>query len=349
MVKAGLTEAEIRTKHSEEVQELRRQLKKQEHVLESYKQSHGGLTVLMAEMRKAIEIYTPPRVEFRELKNKTTVENPCSAVFHITDVHFGAVQNPSEIEGFGEYSPEISARRCMQYIDRAIRWVKLHRVNYKIPKAVVLVTGDLISGDIHLELMVTNAFPVPMQVVGAAKLLADQISELSKHFENVEVHFIAEDNHARLTKKPQAKEAGINSFNYLVGEFAKQTLAHHKNVDFQIYTQYEKVIKVENRRYLCAHGHNIQGWMGIPFYGIERKVARESYKRMNASDDLKFHKFVIGHWHEPFKGVKIYVGGSVQGTDAYDHKAGRHADPSQSAWLVHPKHGEFDPNEFWLD
>jgi hypothetical protein len=43
-----------------------------------------------------------------------------------------------------------------------------------------------------------------------------------------------------------------------------------------------------------------------------------------------------------------YCGASLQGTDAYDHQAGRYANPGQSAWLVHPKHGEFNRINFNL-
>ena len=41
-------------------------------------------------------------------------------------------------------------------------------------------------------------------------------------------------------------------------------------------------------------------------------------------------------------------GASLQVTDAYDHQAGRYANPGQSAWLVHPKHGEFNRINFNL-
>ena len=50
----------------------------------------------------------------------------------------------------------------------------------------------------------------------------------------------------------------------------------------------------------------------------------------------------MGHWHAPLEHPHYWIGGSVSGTDAYDHKNGRHADPQQVSWFVHPKWGEFD-------
>jgi hypothetical protein len=227
--------------------------------------------------------------------------------------------------------------------------VELHRKNYHLDELRILVLGDLIIGGIHEELKVTNAFPEPVQCTKAGELLARQVSIMAQHFPKVIVEFIVEDNHARLTKKPQAKEAGINSFNYIVGFIAKEMLRVHKNVQFNIYPQYEAVVNVCGRRYLLCHGHGVSGWMGFPYYGIERRVGREAMKRMNGPDVRKFHRVILGHWHAPMSHPWFWISGSVQGTDAYDHKNGRHAEPSQAAWMVHPKHGEFDRTDFTLN
>jgi hypothetical protein len=290
---------------------------------------------------------TPRPVVYRH-QESAKVSSPCPVCLLICDTHYGAVQNKSEVEGFGEYSPEICENRSMSFIGKVLEWVKLHRASYLVDTAYVLVAGDLISGDIHQELQVTNAFPVPVQTVGAARLIAAQISELSRHFKKIVVHFVTEDNHGRLTKKPQAKEAGINSFNYLVGEIAKTMLSKHSNIEFNIYPQYEAVVNVSGRRYLLMHGHGVMGWLGFPYYGVERKIAKEAVKRMNGPDVTRFHKVIMGHWHSPLAHPLYWIGGSVQGTDAYDHKSGRHADPSQAAWFVHPRYGEFDRTDFLL-
>jgi hypothetical protein len=330
----GISEAEIRSTHSEDVKELKRKLLAKDKQLNEYRASHGSITTLFDAIKDAIPIYKQGRVHYTPSPTKNT---SCGMCLLISDTHYGAIQVASEVEGFGEFSPEICEERSMRFIHEVIRWTDLNRKSYKIDTAHVLVAGDLISGDIHLELQVTNAFPVTQQVVGSANLLARQISELSRNFKDVKVHFIVEDNHARLTKKPQAKEAGINSFNYLVGEMAKIMLSSHKNVDFNVYPQYEAIVNVEGRNYLLCHGHNIQGWMGIPYYSIERKTAKEAIKRMN-TPNKRFDKMILGHYHHPVSHPNYWINGSVSGTDAYDHKNGRYATPSQSSWLVNSKY-----------
>ena len=214
---------------------------------------------------------------------------------------------------------------------------------------MILDLGDSIGGDIHDELRVTNEFPAPVQSCRAGLLLSQQIAMLAPHFSKVRVEFVTEDNHARLTKKPQAKEAGQNTYNYVVGFIAQQAASLIPNVEFNLYPQYETVVDVRGRRYLISHGHAVRGWAGFPWYGVERKVGREALKRMNAPDIRKFNRVVGGHWHTPLATPWYWFSGSVSGTDAYDHKEGRHSPPSQAAWIVHPKYGEFDRTDFDLN
>jgi hypothetical protein len=96
--------------------------------------------------------------------------------------------------------------------------------------------------------------------------------------------------------------------------------------------------------------------MGIPWYSIERKVGKESQARMQIimrdierAKDVGFHRYIFGHFHTPFDSELYACCGSVSGTDAYDHKNGRYSRPSQVAWMVHQKNGEFNRTNFKLD
>ena len=132
-------------------------------------------------------------------------------------------------------------------------------------------------------------------------------------------------------------------------------LEKHDNVIFNIHAMNEKVISVSTMNYLITHMHGVRSWMGIPWYGIERRTAREATARQSIiMDDIKrakeigFNKVIHGHFHTPFDTMLFSCGGSVSGTDAYDHQCGRYAEPSQSAWMVHPRHGEFNRVNFRL-
>ena len=344
---------DFRDEQSELVQELRGQITEKDQVLGDYKKAHGKLQDFFGKLSMAIKPVLPLDSVYE--KGSGAVGSPCVAVMRISDGHMGSVQMPDEIEGFGEFNPELCRSRQIDYAQRYCKWVDVHRTGYQIDEVAVIVTGDLISGDIHEELRVTNAFPTPVQCVRAAEVLVEQIRIVASDFAKVTVHFLVEDNHARLTKKPQAKEAGYNSLNYVVGKLAEMYLSQIANVEFNIYPQFEKVVHVLNRQYLISHGHGIRGWMGVPWYGIERHVGKEAQSRLQIimndvtrAKDVGFHKYIFGHLHTYFETEMYSCCPSVSGTDAYDHKNGRHGDPGQSGWLVHPKYAEFNWINFKL-
>jgi hypothetical protein len=352
---APISESEIRKLTDPVERDWQDRHRALEHEFAAYRKERGSLLALFEELREAVRPIDPLPAEYTKPRQRSRVKSACAVVMRTSDGHHGAVQEPSEIEGMGAFSPEIGRARQLGFARAVVEWVELHRNAYTIPTLHHIVTGDLISGDIHEELRVTNAWPAPVQAIRAGELLAEQVAVVAPHFERIIVEFVVEDNHARLTRRPQAKEAGLNSYNYIVGAHAKALLATHKNVTFNLYPMYETVVSVLSRRYLICHGHGIMGWAGVPWYGIERKVGREAQARLRVimeeqsrASTLGFHRYLFGHLHTPIC-TPLYMGcGSVSGTDAYDHKQGRYAVPSQSSFLVHPRHGEFDCTDWDL-
>ncbi len=343
--KLGKSEAELKLLVNEEVNNLKKVIKDKDDVLENYKKEHGVLESFFRDVKEHISPIVPETMLYKP--KKTKVESPCSVVMQISDTHMGEIQVASEIENFNEFNPEICRSRCLDFSKKVIDWTYVHRSGYNIDECVVLVLGDLVAGTIHDELLNTSAYPAPVQAVESGILLSDQIALLAPHFPKVKVQFIIEDNHSRMVRKPQSKEAGLNSLNYVVGFIAKERLTKFSNIEFNLYPQLEAVVEVKGRRYLITHGHCIKSVMGIPHYGLERKVGKEAVKRMNAPDVNKFHRIILGHFHTPMTTQYYWVGGSVSGTTSYDHGAGRHADPSQSSWLVN-HHGEFNRVDWTL-
>ena len=298
------TVAQFEAEQSDLVKGLEAQLEEKDRIIKDIRKESGNLEVLFNSLLANVSAIKPKAVQYTP--HVDTTRSKVEAVMQITDGHMGAVQEADEIEGFNEFNPSICRDRQLDYADRFAKYVDKQRRNYVIDHCHVLVTGDLISGDIHHELQVTNAFPVTVQVVEAAKVLSEQIALLAQDFGIVTVHFIGADNHGRLTKKPQSKQEGYNNFNYLVGKLAEAYLTDHSNVDFNIYPVYEKVITVGNRNYLVSHGHGMKAWMGIPYYAADRKAGKEAQARMQLIMDQKmkameagFHKMVVGHFHVP--------------------------------------------------
>ena len=315
--------------------------------VEELKLELGENEAFFDDVRRELEVISPLSPSVIKPPKESKVSAPMSAVLVLSDWHIGEYIEPDEIEDFNAFSWEIAQKRVYYLAKQFVNWVSVERVTAQIDEAVILVNGDLISGDIHQELQVTNEFPTPVQCVRAGLLLAKCVAEIAPHFKTVRVECTTADNHSRLTKKPQYKQAGLNSYGYMVAWMATERLGSHKNVEFNISAKITTPIEIQGRRYLSSHGNTIRGWAGFPWYGADRKVAREA-KARRKMPGKSFDKMIIGHFHVPLKTMEYIVNGSLSGTTELDHGCGRHAEPCQVAWLQHPKYGEYQFNEFWV-
>jgi len=267
---------------------------------------------------------------------------PIAAVLKLSDWQIGEVIEESETEGFGEFNFNIAEIRVFYLVEKFLTWVDMHRkAGYNVKELHVFSEADLVSGNIHYELEVTNEFPVTVAAAKAGLLLAEVIAQLSSSFEKVFVWEMSADNHGRLTRKNQAKQGALNNYSYLAHVICNETLKKHKNVEIHLGEGTKLLADVVGKKFLISHGHHIMGQMGIPYYGMERDKSREAVKRLNT--DKTFDYISIGHWHVPaIISQNILVNGSLTGTTEFDHMQGRHARPSQVSFMVHPDHGLFN-------
>ncbi|HUW99679.1 MAG TPA: hypothetical protein VMY35_01770 [Phycisphaerae bacterium] len=256
------------------------------------------------------------------------------------DWHIGEVVDATEMEGFNAYNLAIARRRLEFLVEKSLTWLEIARKGYRVNRCHVLVVGDMIQGDIRDEFIATNEFPVPEQAAKAGRLLADVLSALCMAFGEVTADLIGADNHGRLTRKPQSKEAARNNFNYLVYHIAAAMLSQQKNLRLQYHLPLKAQVDIEGQSVLVEHGHSTRSWMGIPFYGLERASGREARKRLSKGRPYQLH--IVGHWHIPGELPGLMLNGSLVGANEYDSLAGRYAEPSQTTFLMHSKHGMFN-------
>jgi hypothetical protein len=329
---------------NEQILHLRARNSQLENELSALRRSLGEHKEYARQVTDAVVAAEPlPRVSWTR---PAKAGKPVIPVIKFSDWQIGETVLPSETEGFGEFNWETAQRRAVAITDSFLRWVHTMRFGYRIDECRVLVEGDMISGDVlRDESAITNEFPAPVQTARAGLLLGELVARLAPHFGRVKVVEINVDNHGRTTRKPMTKRAAENNFNYLVNIIANQYLAKHKHVETFVAPGIKHVENINGFYFLIEHGHTVKSWMGIPYYGLERERAREATKRMMT--DRGFHYQSIAHWHvAAWLAGNILVNGSLPGTSEFDHSCGRHAPPSQAAFLTHPEHGVFNFTPF---
>lgn len=257
-----------------------------------------------------------------EVHAAPSVDGEQELIVMLSDLHIG--QTFSSM--FGEYNSDIAKERLNKYLNKVIQIGKLH--NAKNVNVVNL--ADVISGDIHKSLAITNRENVVDQIKIAAEYIANFCYELTKYFENVKYYAVV-GNHERWDKKEDALHD--DRYGDLVNWAVNMILSHidnfhyfnHRNLDSGIVD-----INVLGKTYLGVHGDFDSA--------TKQGVANLSFL-------VGFVPYAIlrGHLHYPamneFNGVKVVQSGSLAGCgDSYTIEKRLTGNPSQTT-LVCGKDG----------
>lgn len=231
----------------------------------------------------------------------------------LSDLHIG--QHFSSI--WGEYNSDIAKRRLEDYLNEIIKIGKIHKAS----KIHVACIGDLISGNIHKTIQITNRENVIEQIKLASEYITSFCYELTKVFNHVYLYDIP-GNHSRIDKKEEAmKDERLDS---LISWSVCQSLKHIENFHSMLHRRFDTTIgeaNIRGKNYILLHGDN------------------DSMTKQGISDLSLMLGFVpqyviLGHKHVPamneFNGVRVYQSGSLAGSgDDYTIQHRMSGKPSQ--------------------
>lgn len=217
----------------------------------------------------------------------------------LNDVHYGAYVD----NYWNTYNSDICKSMLCRYLDRIIEIGKTHNSE----NCIVWANGDLINGNIHHSIAVSNKENVIEQIIGVSELISEFLAELSKHFATVQFISVA-GNHSRIDIKERAlKDERLDD---LVEWYLQARLQSFKNV---IIGNGEKIdstmylIDIRGNTYCGVHGD---------YDGSAAKI--QSLQTMAGK---KLYAILSGHLHhckiDNVQGVKTVMAGSFLGMDDY--------------------------------
>lgn len=234
--------------------------------------------------------YTPNIVE----------ANDTDLLISLNDLHYGAVHS----NYWGEYNSDICKDMIKKYLNHIIKIAETHGSE----NCIVWENGDVISGNIHRSIQITNKENVIEQVMGASELIAEFIAELSKHFRTVKFVSVA-GNHSRID--PNKDNALVDErLDDIVEWYIAARLQNFENVIIGAGTKIDPtmyLINVRGLNYVGIHGdfdpsaakvQSLQTMVGKPLYAV-----------------------LSGHMHhnkvDEVQGIKTVMAGSFLGMDDY--------------------------------
>jgi UDP-2,3-diacylglucosamine pyrophosphatase LpxH/transposase-like protein len=295
---------------------------------------------LIAEVCAAIESHQPvfSAPKLAKLKGKS-----CVLVALFSDLHYGEVVSEDETLSVGCYDAEVARRRTHEYAQKISKFID--RTGAR--EVVVYFLGDIVSGDIHEELSVTNAVPITEQALSAGELMAEFVAAISQ---KAKVRaFCVVGNHGRLRKRYYYKQKQVLNMDWLAYKFAERLV---DGVEFVIPRSPWMISEVLGTKFLLIHGDQVRSWAGIPWYGLTREVLRRRVLGADVGHD--FDHLVMGHFHIPavipIQQSRCFVNGSLKGGDEYSLGAIASASrPAQLLLEVTEKLGVTSVHEIYLD
>lgn len=259
----------------------------------------------------------------------------------LSDLHWGEVVDPQQVQGYNEYNLEIAQKRLQRVFTKTDELLSRHFAGLYWDGIVVGLGGDMLSGNIHEELRQTNDAPVLDCVMSLAENLRGGLSMLAERYPQVFVPAVV-GNHGRIDRKPTAKYKVKDNFDYLLYRIVRETMMRtHANIDFEIAESADLRYDIYGTRYLLTHGDQFKGGAGVG--GIWPSLMRGDFRKRKRSiiaGNDGYDVTVLGHFHQLGHIEGLIVNGSLKGYDEWVYTMNFGFEPAQQAlWITHPKNG----------
>lgn len=138
----------------------------------------------------------------QEMNSKKLLEAPKelyisgknAAILQLSDIHYGLVVD----NYWNKYNPDIAKNKISQLRDKVIQYCEFNDVS----DLYITELGDAIAGRIHETIKYQSRFDVITQIMQISEIIAEMVTDLSKHFK---IHYYCcLDNHSRLEPNKKA-------------------------------------------------------------------------------------------------------------------------------------------------
>lgn len=315
---------------------LERELSQLRAINSSLSQETSGLESIKEFIHKCTTPARPPNWTLLKGNNSSGTGIP---TLQCSDWHYDEVVYANQINGVNAFNRTISQRRIKTLFYETVDILKNKVANPTYDKIVLLLGGDLLSGNIHEELRETNEVPLAKSLIAILDNLIAGIVLLLDHFKYVEVHGLP-GNHGRMDKKPRYKNRVFDNFEWILLQFLMKHFKGEDRVHFNISDGADLRFNIYKTRYLMTHGDQFKGGSGISGVLAPLMLGDHRKRKRSMACDQPYDYLLMGHFHQMLFVKGIIVNGSLKGYDEYAFQNNFEFEvPTQNLWLTHPIYG----------
>lgn len=263
-------------------------------------------------------------------------KNHATLIAFLSDTHYGERVDPAEMDGYNAYDLAIAEARTARFFERTIRIARSYFAGVEYDGIVLALGGDLVSGDIHEELVETNEISTYEAVLWAIPKLAAGIEMFAEEFGSVHI-VSAPGNHGRNTKKPRAKRRSANNADTLIARLVARQFEGREGVTFDVPESFDVAFTVYGSRFSMEHGDQMR-FAGTAEIGALGPVKRGTMRKKTqlSAEGKPFDYNLVGHFHQyvPAASQEFIMNGAVKGYDEFARTWHMKPEPPQQALMV---------------
>ncbi|AMX93602.1 hypothetical protein A4R28_11095 [Mesorhizobium ciceri] len=271
-----------------------------------------------------------------------------TAILFLSDLQWGETINLGNMDGLNSYDADIARSRLERVFVTAVELMTRHwPADQDPPERIILVLGgDMISGEIHDELAKSNALLSIPALKDCAAHIVSGIEHIRQHIDCPIDIISIPGNHGRTTRKPESKLYAEHSYDTLVADLVE---LHFKEGGkypdwFRMFKPIsgDALIWIYGYRFLITHGDRIGSRGGAGFVGAAATIAR-GFKKLvmdYAGRGITLDFIMCGHFHVALELEEGICNGSLPGPSEYARDFRFKPRPcSQTFLTVHPRRG----------
>lgn len=334
-----------------QVKELQNELK----IARDHSASDHAMAALMDSIRKAYQAKGPVKpVKFTRAKPSKSGNMVGIPTLTLSDWHWGETVDGEQMFQKNEYNLDIAEKRANVLFEKTLQTLFQRQAGATYDGFVLQMAGDMVSGNIHDDLRVTNGAPILDCVMSMAERIARGVLEIAENFEWVYVPCVV-GNHGRIGK-PGYKNVAIDNYDFLLYKMVEKLVqcqqpAGKNNVEFDISNSTEYLYNVYGTGYLLTHGDSFSESVSEDnFWSALNKAANKKKQLYTNAGGKGFNHMVCGHFHRYGAAGSVIVNGSLKGYDEYArHHNYSYEEPSQALWITHPEEGITSHHAIYVD
>ncbi len=258
----------------------------------------------------------------------------------LSDIHYGEVVDPAQVEWINKYDLEIANKRLETFFDKVCMLGGGIYADMSVEGLVLALAGDLLSGNIHDELAQTNDCTILEATISLSEKVCAGIEQLKKTYSKIHIPCVVGNHSRNYVGRPKAKNYVKDNYEFILYYMIEKHFNHDDAVTFQISESTDLTYKIYNTVFRLTHGANFRSGNGLAGPLIPVKRADHKLRTRSTAVDNSYDCLLLGHFHQYLSAPDIVMNGSIIGTGEYSYMGQfSHQVPQQSFFLTDAAHG----------